>query len=162
MQGHLISQGVFKVDVLGLPPAEDRDSTLQALGITNVFGEEFRPHHLLKMAEMEQQNESQMIVIISEIHLDKPLVMEKLQKVFEGFENNEIYPLYILIGSFFSKYLYRSNGGKQIMKSCFQELGNMIAQYPNQIEQSKFLFVPGKLFSSFNIFLFFTVSVISL
>lgn len=111
---------------------------------------------MLKMAEMEQQNESQMIVILSEIHLDKPIVLEKLQKVFEGFEQNEIYPLYILIGSFFSKYLYRSNGGKQMMKSCFMELGNMISQYPNQVERSKFLFVPGTYTNIYHTLLLFS------
>lgn len=169
VQGELVN-GVFRVQVLGLPPAEDRDTTIAALGITDIFGTGLRPHHYLQLSEMETQAENQLVIILSNIYLDKPIVsylfnynkntfdiqlifkvLEKLKKVFSGFEENGIEPLYILMGSFFSKNSYRNQGGKDLMKEGFDALANLISKFPRQSESSKFLIVPGPLDAGSNV-----------
>lgn len=152
VQGELDHQGRFKVQVMGLPPAEDRDFTLRSLNIPDTFGTHFRPQHMIQMQEMEEASENYLVVILSEIHLDKPLVMEKLQKVFGGFEENGINPLYILIGSFFSKPLYKMHGGKEMMKLAFNTFADMLVETcPRQSQEAKFVFVPGPLDGGSNV-----------
>lgn len=142
---------VFIVDQISLPPLEDREATMKSLGISDIFSLNQRPQLYYKMLEMEKEAEDQMVVIISEIHLDKPLVLEKLEAVFRGFEESSLTPLYILIGSFFSKSYFTINGGKQIMKNCFQQLSEILAKYPLQSTESKFLFIPGEHFINLKI-----------
>jgi hypothetical protein len=72
-------------------------------------------------------------------------VLEKLQAVFEGFEENGSEPLYILIGSFISKPLGKTLGGRSIAQHAFDALADVVAKFPRQAENAKFLFVPGEL-----------------
>lgn len=126
-----------------MPPAEDRATTLKTLGISDVFGDDFRPAHLVQMQALEEAAENHLVVIISELHLDKPLVLAKFQKILEGFEDNGIDPLYVLMGSFFSRSYNGVHQGKQVMKAGFAALAEVIAQCPRQRHQARFLFVPG-------------------
>ena len=70
-------------------------------------------------------------------------VLEKLQSIFAGFENNGSEPLYILMGSFVSKPLGRAVGGREVVQGAFDTLADIIAKFPNQAQNAKFLFVPG-------------------
>ena len=71
-------------------------------------------------------------------------VLEKLEQLLAGFESVQAEPLYILIGSFVSKPVNRTQGGREIMQSAFDALGELIARYPHQAQQAKFLLVPGE------------------
>jgi hypothetical protein len=119
--------------------------TLKTLGISHCFSDEFRDQQLQQMMELEKIADDMLVVIISEIYLDKLIVFSKLEKMFSGFEENGIKPLYIFMGSFFSMNYYIMNNGKQIMKNAFSALADMICKYPMQREQAKFLFVPGNI-----------------
>jgi DNA polymerase epsilon subunit 2 len=76
--------------------------------------------------------------------------LEKLETVLKGFEDNGITPLFIMIGSFFSKSYYTVNGGKQTMKNGFQALSSIIGKFPLQCSESKFLLIPGPLDGGLN------------
>jgi hypothetical protein len=141
----LSNEQYFLVHVITMPPAEERFFTLKTLGISHCFSDEFRDQQLQQMMELEKIADDMLVVIISEIYLDKLIVFSKLEKMFSGFEENGIKPLYIFMGSFFSMNYYIMNNGKQIMKNAFSALADMICKYPMQREQAKFLFVPGNI-----------------
>ena len=71
-------------------------------------------------------------------------MLEKLQKVFEGFEQSGSDPLFILMGNFVIKPA-RSPGGREAISSCFSSLGDVIASCPRLAKNAKFLLVPGKI-----------------
>ena len=55
------------------------------------------------MQELEQQANDDMFVIVSDVHLDQPQVLEKLREMFEGFSGMPHLPLFVLIGDFTSR-----------------------------------------------------------
>jgi DNA polymerase epsilon subunit 2 len=143
VQGELVSKGLFRVNEIALPPAEMRSTTLTAVGINDVFGSGFRPQHVQQMQELEESADHHLIVVLSEVHLDKPHVLEKLKQILAVYEENGLEPLYVFIGSFFSKPYFKVANGKEIMKQAFDNLGLIIASYEGQQQRSKFVFVPG-------------------
>lgn len=95
----------------------------------------------MKVSELEKQASDAMFIILSDVHLDKPQVMEKLKTLFDGFQYADPLPLFIFIGNFSSKP-YTGEGVKKWIDN-FNELGNLIAEYPNIAEEGRFVFVPG-------------------
>ena len=71
-------------------------------------------------------------------------VLEKLQTIFSGFEDNGSAPLYILMGSFISKPVGRALGGRDLIQAAFDALADVIVKFPRQAENAKFLLVPGE------------------
>ena len=65
---------VFHAQVMGLPPAEPRTTTLQAYGIEDTFETGLRPHQLAGMRELEEKAHDTIFIILSDVHLDKPVV----------------------------------------------------------------------------------------
>lgn len=153
VEGEVIRQNVFLVHFIVLPPLEERETTLRTLGIHDIFNLQQRQQHYHTMLDMEKESNEELIIILSEIYLDKPLIIEKLSTIFDGFEKNGITPLYIMIGSFFMKSYFNILNGKQIMKQCYDSLANCIRKYPLQCNQAKFLFIPGPSDAGMNIVL---------
>jgi hypothetical protein len=60
--------------VMGTPPAEERAATLKAIGVDDVFGSGIRPQQMLHLQELEAAQTDQLLVILSDVQLDKPLV----------------------------------------------------------------------------------------
>ena len=71
-------------------------------------------------------------------------LIEKLQRVLEGFEHTGSTPLFILMGNFVSKPA-RSPGGRETIIACFSALADAIASCPKLAANAKFLLVPGKI-----------------
>jgi DNA polymerase epsilon subunit 2 len=71
-------------------------------------------------------------------------VLEKLEAVFAGFEENGSEPLYIIMGSFISRPVARSLGGRETIQAAFDALAGVIGKFPRQAEKAKFLLVPGQ------------------
>jgi hypothetical protein len=70
-------------------------------------------------------------------------VLEKLQDVFRGFEGNGIDPFFVLIGSFVSKPVVRSSGGRGLYTSLMTALSEVILSCPRLAQNAKFLLLPG-------------------
>jgi hypothetical protein len=113
------------------PPEEPRAVTLQSTGIVDVFGNGDSAQQMAVASSLEREATEAMIVIISDLQIDKPLVLiitvyrinnysrtvllltficcvdvqvlEKLQQVFQGFESSGVAPLFVLMGSFVTK-----------------------------------------------------------
>jgi len=133
---------------MSLPPAEPRELSLKALGVEegDLLGSGVRSQQMmLHLAEMEAAAEDQLLVILSDVQLDKPLVLDKLQSIFAGFEDNGTEPLYVLMGNFISKPVARTLGGRDVIQAAFDALGDIIAKFPRQAQFAKFLLVPGPL-----------------
>jgi DNA polymerase epsilon subunit 2 len=139
---------VFIVDVLGFPPPETRAQTLVAGGGRVDFLGLPMPTDAEReqMKSMEQDNEDAMFVVLSDVHLDNPSVMEKLHDLFTGFDvHSKKPPLFLFIGNFVSRPC--GTGPEQVSMSQFREylgkLGELIASFPALVEQSTFVLVPG-------------------
>lgn len=67
-----LHNGIFVIDNIGFPPAEERKKTLDSCGLPDTFG--MRSQQLQQLAELELQDDDMMMVVISDIQLDKPNV----------------------------------------------------------------------------------------
>ncbi|RHY54017.1 hypothetical protein DYB30_006111 [Aphanomyces astaci] len=87
-------------------------------------------------------------VVLSDVHLDEPAVMARLDALFSGYE--PFTPtLFILMGNFTSSpvgYGYgtpTSSKTIRTLKQHFDDLATLLLKYPALVEKSQFLFVPG-------------------
>eukprot|EP01112_Ceratiomyxa_fruticulosa_P022380 TRINITY_DN8173_c0_g2_i1.p1 TRINITY_DN8173_c0_g2~~TRINITY_DN8173_c0_g2_i1.p1 ORF type:complete len:559 (+),score=89.64 TRINITY_DN8173_c0_g2_i1:155-1831(+) len=137
-EGYLVGK-VFQVSLLALPPSESREDSIKTFPGVDFFGSSIHPHMLQKLQVYEQQ-EDNLIVILSDVWLDSPKVLDKLTKLFRGYES--IVPsAFVLIGNFTSRALV---GGEHYMLSdYFDQLCNIIMNFPSLVEGSRFIFVPG-------------------
>ncbi|XP_011155477.1 DNA polymerase epsilon subunit 2 [Solenopsis invicta] len=143
----VIANGIYKDDVLhvkniNLPPIESSESLRSDFGDTNTFG---GPHNIsLKMSEKlrvhEENDQDGMIVFIAELWLDVPHILQKFKTILEGYMD---YPpiAFVLCGHFLS--FSTNTTSVQALLTGFKNLIDIIAQYTNVIESSKFVFVPG-------------------
>lgn len=135
--------GVFRVSAMGLPPAEYRQTSLRSLGLLDTFNAGMRQQQFDDMLALEQSAETALMVVLSDLKLDRPLVLQKLQQVLAGFEANGVDPLFVLIGSFQSKPVARMTGGRGLCKATFAALADVIASCPRLAARAKFLLLPG-------------------
>ncbi|KAK7790122.1 hypothetical protein R5R35_006489 [Gryllus longicercus] len=133
---------VFHVNSIGLPPAETSKSSYTHFNNVNVFGGP-SPVSLKtssKLLKYEKDNPDDMIVFISDVWLDDRKVMDKLWALFRGY--SEVPPVaFVLMGNFLSSQ-YR-NFQSQTLKSKFKALADELVAFPELINKSKFIFVPG-------------------
>ncbi|XP_070517349.1 DNA polymerase epsilon subunit 2 [Cardiocondyla obscurior] len=143
----VIANGVYKDDVLhvksiNLPPIESSESLRLDFGDTNTFG---GPHNKsLKMSEKlqvhEESNQDGMIIFIAELWLDVPHVLQKFKTILNGYID---YPpiAFVLCGHFLSFPTNTTSAQALIMG--FKKLTDIILEFINLKESSKFIFVPG-------------------
>jgi DNA polymerase epsilon subunit 2 len=77
-----------------------------------------------------------MLVILSNVHLDKPQMMGKLRTLFTGFL--EANPVYVLMGNFMSS----GTSAKELI-GYFEELANLICDIDGLAQEGRFIFIPG-------------------
>ena len=146
LQGQLITgnNGIFKVDMIAFPPAETREVSLSAMCIDDPYSLCIRRQRRLEMSIMEEQAIDSSIIIMSDIELDRPLVLEKLQRVFEGYENSQCRepPIFVLMGNFANKPA-TAPGGREVVEDAFSSLADVIANCPRLAKNAKFVLVPG-------------------
>jgi DNA polymerase epsilon subunit 2 len=129
---------------MGFPPAEERNDSLNAMSITDIYGAGWRPQHLLQLQELESNALDTMFIILSDVQLDRPIVMDKLLEVFQGFEGTEGNIVFILIGNFITKSI-TVPGGRDHARNTFKTLSEVISSCPRLANQAKFVLVPGPI-----------------
>eukprot|EP00026_Physarum_polycephalum_P006927 Phypoly_transcript_06980.p1 GENE.Phypoly_transcript_06980~~Phypoly_transcript_06980.p1 ORF type:complete len:527 (+),score=94.26 Phypoly_transcript_06980:91-1671(+) len=139
-EGELIGD-VFRVDVLGLPPAELAETSKQAHGTgVDFFGAAPHPSLVADLKKYETTAEDNLIVFVSDVWLDMPSVMEKLKTLFEGYK-----PMpptaFVLMGNFTKSPLLA--GDHMQLRTYFANLAALIASQPEIAHKSKFVLVPG-------------------
>jgi len=133
---------VFHVLALGFPPAEPSSTTRAYFGNVNFFGgpSETSLKTSTVLADMEANNPDAMFVFLSDVWLDKLTVIERLRRLFNGY--NSMPPTgFVLCGNFLSSIGEPGYAAK--LKEHFKLLGEMISQFTEITKNSMFLFVPG-------------------
>lgn len=134
--------GILHVEDLGFPPAESSSNGRVDFGNANTFGGLHRDSLKLseKLKHYEDSNKDGMIIFISEMWLDDETVLRKFKTMLDGY--SEYPPIaFVLCGHFLS---FPSNvSSTQKLKEGLEQLADIIMQYPDIKETSKFIFVPA-------------------
>lgn len=139
-EGELQPSGEFRAMALGLPPAESRDESIDALQGHDMFGacsKRVDEHST-------EEDDGDRIIFLSDVHLDAPQNLENLAKVFDGYSSMPKPPsAFVLLGNF---QTYDANGPHSSLsklKENFTSLGRLLKRYPSLIESSEIILVPG-------------------
>ena len=134
----------FRVSTMAFPPPEKREDTLRHM--SNVKYLELAPgsQDYIHMRALEERAEDTMFVVLSNVHLDKPRVMEKLEEMFSVFSQSDAVPTaFVVTGNFMSRPFGHSYEDTKILTEHFDQLANMISKYSKIRKGSQFIFVPG-------------------
>ncbi|VDP14361.1 unnamed protein product [Heligmosomoides polygyrus] len=123
-------------------PLEPAEETRAAFGNTNWFGGDdpiaFRCNP--KLCAAEQNNPNAQIVILSEVHLDNPQVMQAVYHMLSGFSGSP--PLaFIFCGNFCSRP--RQQDTMELLHTGFRRLANQFNGFGSSFSSTRFVFVPG-------------------
>ena len=140
-EGELLPSGEFRAVALGLPPAESREDSIDALQGHDTFGGR-------APAQFEEdearEDDGDRILVLSDVHLDDPRVMDNLAKVMDGFSSCPNPPsAFVLMGNF---QTFDANGPRSKLskvKENFTRLGRLLKGYPRIISESQLILVPG-------------------
>nr|XP_022334080.1 DNA polymerase epsilon subunit 2-like [Crassostrea virginica] len=133
---------VFHVNAFGFPPPEPAKVTRAYFGNINFFGglSSICAKASVKLKQVEQENRDAMFVFLSDVWLDQVKVIEKLRVLFTGYSD---FPptCFILCGNFISAP--QESHRAKVLKECFRTLTDLVLEFPNIAENSRFIFVPG-------------------
>mmetsp|Transcript_23871 Transcript_23871/g.64487 ORF Transcript_23871/g.64487 Transcript_23871/m.64487 type:complete len:297 (-) Transcript_23871:241-1131(-) len=129
--------------MMGFPPPQQRTEAQNTVGYLDMFKTGMSPQQWEIMQQQESTAEDALFVIVSDLHLDRPQVLEKLRKMFEGFCEMAPLPLFIFIGDFCSRPISHGRDGVQQLIGHFQNLANLIGEFPRLAQEGRFVFVPG-------------------
>lgn len=115
---------------------------MSSIGIADIFGNGYRPQQLQHYAELESEAMDAMIIVVSDIQIEKTSVFEKLKQLFLGFEDTGISPLFVLMGNFVTKSALVSNG-REAVEAAFKLLADAISSAPRISQEAKFVIIPG-------------------
>lgn len=76
--------GTLVVKTCGLPPSEPRADTLPVLGNVSMLGLDFNSEAYANIERVESTQDAPPIVVLSEVHLDRPEVLDQLRRLFDG------------------------------------------------------------------------------
>lgn len=113
------------------------------LGTRDTFGTGMRGQQWSQMQSLEESDVNTFFVVLSDVKLDRPQVIEKLNKVFEGFSDVGGQPIFVLMGTFIDNSTVTSKSGKDAAVAAFSALADTICRYPSLAEHAKFILIPG-------------------
>ncbi|XP_063039696.1 DNA polymerase epsilon subunit 2 [Engraulis encrasicolus] len=133
---------VFHVNAFGFPPTEPSSTTRAYYGNINFFGgpSTTSVKASAKLKQLEEENEDAMFVIVSDLWLDNVEVLEKIHTMFTGY--SAMPPTCFIFCGNFSSAPYGKNQIKSL-KESLKALADVICEYPNIHNNSRFVFVPG-------------------
>ncbi|XP_031523999.1 DNA polymerase epsilon subunit 2 isoform X4 [Papio anubis] len=133
---------VFHVNAFGFPPTEPSSTTRAYYGNINFFGgpSNTSVKTSAKLKQLEEENKDAMFVFLSDVWLDQVEVLEKLRIMFAGYSPSPP-TCFILCGNF-SSAPYGKNQ-VQALKDSLKTLADIICEYPDIHQSSRFVFVPG-------------------
>lgn len=145
---------VLHVVALGHPPAETAKAFLAVFGgAHNLFGGplEVAPRASKELVQLERTSpdtENSMFVFLSDVWLDRAGVVDRLARMLAGFASADVIPTaFVLMGNFMSAAPQHVSGGYHAaataQRDLFKVLGEVLAEHPDLLGRSKFVFVPG-------------------
>ncbi|SPO06571.1 related to DNA directed DNA polymerase II chain B [Cephalotrichum gorgonifer] len=136
-QDHAIGGGFGWIDFLGL-------------GSERAVGQKMRrvEKRLLRQLTSAEATDRSRTVIIGEVNLDNPRTFPALRKILATYagEDQEAAPVaFILMGNFIRHPIMARGRGRGSVeyKEYFDELGTVLAEFPQLVRDSTFVFVPG-------------------
>ncbi|KAL3143406.1 hypothetical protein ABBQ38_002229 [Trebouxia sp. C0009 RCD-2024] len=144
-EGELDHRGIFRAAALGMPPVESREDSRAATKGLQMFGNDnLKASDWMAVEEAEQAAQADRLVVLSDVWLDKPEVLDQLHIVFSGFNGLETVPsAFVLMGNFQSQPAPTASTDYSAIRENFKTLGSIISQYQRLQEESRFIFVPG-------------------
>ena len=143
-QGVLQDDDVFRVDMMGFPPAEPRVQSLVAMGSVDPFQVIRTPAEWSAAHALERAASDVMFVVASDIHLDQPDVMAQLETMFRGFTQCGVVPdMFILCGPFMLSPFGSHRDDRRTFVRLMDSLADLIARFPSITSTSRFVLVPG-------------------
>ncbi|XP_072617594.1 DNA polymerase epsilon subunit 2 isoform X2 [Vulpes vulpes] len=133
---------VFHVNAFGFPPTEPSSTTRAYYGNVNFFGgpSNTSVKTSAKLKQLEEENKDAMFVFISDVWLDQGEVLRKLHTMFSGYSPAPP-TCFIMCGNFSSAPYGKSQ--IQALKDSLKTLADIICEYPNIHQSSRFVFIPG-------------------
>lgn len=133
---------IMKVRFMCLPPWVHMEDVSPIFANSNTFGGPSQTS--LKFSEnlrnVELANEDGMIAFISDFWLDEVENLNKFKLILDGFADYP--PIAIVIcGQFLTVTINSTNISK--LEDGFRTMADLIVEYPNILETTKFIFVPG-------------------
>ena len=144
VEGELRDDDIFHISMMGFPPTETRAETVAVMGANqlDVLGTGCSANHLAEMQELEEKATDDMFVLVSDCHLDRPEVLEKLRVMLAGFEALAP-PLFVFLGNFTSEPIgHGSAVSSQGLARHFDDLCRLLLEFPG-LANTHFVFVPG-------------------
>mmetsp|Transcript_20466 Transcript_20466/g.36796 ORF Transcript_20466/g.36796 Transcript_20466/m.36796 type:complete len:377 (+) Transcript_20466:66-1196(+) len=133
--------GVLHVHNMGSPIVENRSDAIKAMGLQNsdIFNSigSLSEFEKLSAQEIEHGREG-MFVILSDVYLDSPSVLDKIERMLAGYSEFSPLPIFVFMGNFTSK-----PEGAKATSSYFDDLTDVICKFPNVAKEGRFVFVPG-------------------
>mmetsp|Transcript_49769 Transcript_49769/g.115497 ORF Transcript_49769/g.115497 Transcript_49769/m.115497 type:complete len:550 (-) Transcript_49769:89-1738(-) len=143
-EGELVGDK-FRVWRLEVPPAIPRQvSELKDQFPPQAFGGSLTDEQLRTLSLSEPESPDAMYVIFCEVHFDSARVLEKLDDVFQGYEESTPPAVYIFMGSFSSSAFIPTADGIKAYREGFERLKFMMQGLVNHIQRgTRFVFIPG-------------------
>eukprot|EP00929_Paragymnodinium_shiwhaense_P029281 TRINITY_DN16813_c0_g1_i1.p1 TRINITY_DN16813_c0_g1~~TRINITY_DN16813_c0_g1_i1.p1 ORF type:complete len:561 (-),score=121.19 TRINITY_DN16813_c0_g1_i1:208-1890(-) len=143
--GELIDGALFRISKLDMPSAVPRVVSIENDPIPRMaFGGSLTDEQVETLFKAEFQNQEGMYVVLSEVHLDNPRTVERLQDLFKGYEGSAPPIAYVFMGSFCSTAFVPTGDGVRSYREGFERLKYMMRNLPNHVQNgTRFIFVPG-------------------
>lgn len=137
--------GVLHVHNLGSPIVENRFDAIKTIGLqnTDIFDSIGSLSELEKLREQEiKHGQEGMFVVLSDVYLDSPAVMERIERMLAGYSTFIPLPIFVLMGNFTSRPLSAGMSTKSMM-GCYEDLANVICKFPIVASEGRFILIPG-------------------
>tara|TARA_B110001452_G_scaffold13274_1_gene10962 strand:+ start:210 stop:1865 length:1656 start_codon:yes stop_codon:yes gene_type:complete len=170
MEGEVQPSGAFLVSTVGLPPYEARHESVAALGGLDLL---YPAHNVdgggggggaaaaaaaLAPKAADEVEQNAMLIVLSDVWLDQPSVLEKLEVLFSGYEQvgseelrcgpramrpRAAFFCFVLCGNFVSPLGAAANTKRSQLRALFARLAQLLAKRPTLAKHAHFVFVPG-------------------
>eukprot|EP00928_Gymnodinium_smaydae_P062396 TRINITY_DN46273_c0_g1_i1.p1 TRINITY_DN46273_c0_g1~~TRINITY_DN46273_c0_g1_i1.p1 ORF type:complete len:573 (+),score=134.88 TRINITY_DN46273_c0_g1_i1:61-1719(+) len=143
-EGELID-GVFRIAQVMVPGAVPRNVTKDKDEVpVQVFGGALSEDQIKTLTHHESTLDDPLIVTLSEVHLDNSRTIEKLQDLFQGYEETDPPVAYVFMGSFSSTAFSATKDGIRAYRDGFERLKFRMRSLTRHLERrTRFIFVPG-------------------
>lgn len=133
----------FVADILGFPFPETRQATLDRFPNFSFTGVEPLPDSAqAQVDEYFQENEGASFVLLADVWLDRPDVVEHLSRLLAAY-NAQPPDLLVLMGNFCSKPFSTTSEEVQAYRSRFEQLASLLGSFEGIAEETKVAIVPG-------------------
>lgn len=97
----------------------------------------------LHEAESSDPTNAPLVVIVSSMYLDESDTLAMFEKILTKYAQLSPSPLFLLCGDFVSPSFSFDSFGLTRLERLFSSLAALLASFPQLVQQSQFVFVPG-------------------